>query len=60
MLLKLVLLVLFRVSSYECILYRKDTDDVNGDFMVDNHLVFADNINVEFLTKNEINEVKLK
>jgi len=61
LLLKLVLPVLFRASSHECILYGKDTDGANGDFMVDNHLVvLADNINVEFLTKNETNEVKLK
>jgi len=44
---------MFDASSYECILLGNDTDDMSGDFVVDNHVVFADNINAEFLTRNE-------
>jgi hypothetical protein len=44
---------LFGASSYEHIWLGNDTDDTSSDFVVDNHVVFADNINAEFLTRKE-------
>jgi hypothetical protein len=55
----LLSLVLFGTSSYECILFRKDTADTSGDVVVDDCLViFAENKDAEFLAKNEKNSSK--
>jgi len=49
LMLKLVLLVLFRVCGYEGILFGEHTNHASGDFMIDNRFVFAYNIDPEFL-----------
>jgi hypothetical protein len=50
MLLRVILLVLFGASSYECILFEK-TDDESGNFVVDDGLVvFPDDVDSEFLS----------
>jgi hypothetical protein len=52
LLLLLLKLVLFGTSSYESILFGKDTDDASSEFVVDDGLVvFPDDIDSEFLAK---------
>jgi hypothetical protein len=49
LMLKLVLLVLFRVCGYEGILFGEHTNYTSSDFMINNRFVFAYNIDPEFL-----------
>ena len=52
-----MLLVWLGVSGNKSILLREDTADANGDLVVNDGLVLADDVDVEFLRDNETHRI---